>query len=1125
MANQLFNTEYDYCAFISFSSEDAKTADWLKRRLDRYNIPTFFRRKHNFHSKRLKPSYTYLHSSEAGGELLSALRQKLERSRYLIVVCSPNSAISTYCNWEIETFIELGRRDYIIPIVVSGTPYSDDVETECLCPKLKEVFPISNDVTNDRQIKCANLKEKGISFIERRQHAFIQIIARILEVNSDKLWSQVHYRNIIKYSIAAVFMIFAGCIALEASNFYKTSYEYYRHYDDCNGLPVGLVPINPNELKKLDYHYKFEISQNRVDRVVYCNSYGHPMDPINQFESGGSSICEISYESNDHVRIVKRDKDNNYLYEEIVSPSRDVITLSQGDNDRVAKLGSYSSSITIYSNIIGSSLDGIITPQSILKSAKSQVSRYQIDRNSDGFIIRKMYQTYDGDQICDGNGIYGIGYERDSLHRIVAIHYLDEDGESYVANGFGISTVKLGYDSRGNARELTFLDANNDLIIGEWGYARIELELSENYDKAELRVFDENDEPCIDYKGVHKTISYIDRGLTIKSEAYDLTDNLVNTNNYQALNFFGGFSIMKTEYEDGLPIRCTLYDKNGDRCCDSRGVSRRDFEYSNGKIASVSFFNIHDERCLDADGISKVEYEYNSDGYRTCFVFYNTNDIVANNNMGYAKLIQKYNKDGLLERQHYVNANGWEQDLQNAKMGANVQLKYSKNNVVEYKNVAANGSVVAWLSYEWNSFGQIEKSINRNAGGAASINPNTGVAITQYKYDYKGRGTVTQFFNENDSPCYDINGNAGIRYKYEYDSNRIIGCDFLDLDGNSLIPDSLGIPKVRYVYDGRFISSVCYYNQGDSAIINCRTGVHRIEIKYNDSNLPVEVRYLGVNGEPVVHGVYGCHKVVMQYDDQNRMIRLAKCDEYNNLSVKSQDTMCVNSNSPIYYGMDGSMDPSSVNMVLNQNGMLGNDVVAMCEVGYGPANTPNEMRFYNSKRELVIHPQIGAAISKTKWDACNRFVSITFFNKNGNPVDGASGYHESKVLYDKNSLPHVKVFYDKDHNYKCPQGSIIAINENGYNDNGELIFGQYYDEYGELVNGYFTIIDSLELSKYIIFVNRVADGYKIENVLDCLKQEYKDLTAEQIEQFSEMLKSNFEFDLNAEHIFSEELLE
>lgn len=1125
MVKQQFDAEYDYCAFISFSSEDVKIADWLKHRLDRYNIPTFIRREHKFHNKRLKPSYSYLHSSEAGRELLVELKKRLERSRYLIIVCSPNSAVSTYCNWEIETFIALGRKDYIIPIVVDGTPYSDNVSTECLCPKLKEVFPLSSDVSQDRQIKCANLKEKGISFIERKQHAFIQIVARILEVKSDKLWSQVHYRNIIKYSFIAVFMMFVVCVGLGSYKFYKTSYEYYRYCDDCDGVPRGIMPISPEEAKKLDHHFKFETSQNRVDRVVYCNSYGRPIDPINEFESGGTSICEISYESNNHIRIVKRDKDNNYLYEELVSPSRDVITLIQGENDRVAKLNSYSSSVTTSGNIVGSSLDGMISTQSILKRAQSQVSRYHVDRDDEHFVVRKMYQTYEQDQICDANGIYGIAYERDSLYRLVAIHYLNQDGESYAANGYGISTVRVGYDSRGNCAEIKFLDADDDLVQGDEGYARMEHELSENYDKLESRVYDDTDSPCIDCRGVHKIVSYIEDGLVVKSEAYDLSGNLVNMYNNAALNFVGGFSIMEIEYEDGLSTRYTLYDKNGDRCCDNKGVSRRDFEYEDGRLVSMSCFNINDERCLNSDGISKEVYEYNSDGYRTSFTFYNTKDVLVNNNMGFAKMIQKYNKDGLLESQHYVNANGSEQDLLSLNMGANVYLKYNKNNIVEYKNVATNGFVVSWLSYEWNSFGQIDRCVFRNAEGVAAVNPNTGYAIARYKYDYRGRVKTMRFFDENDIPCYDINGNAGIRYQY-YD-DKTIGYDFLDRDGYSLVSDSLTIPQVRYDYDGRLLTSVKYYNQDDSPINNYKTGVHRISIKYNDSCLPVEVRYYDVDSKHIIHRAYGCHKVVFEYDDQNRVIKTSKYDEYNNLSAKMMDTLYMSNNGFIYEnGMDNTMDPSRVNIALNQNGMLGNDVVAKCEVSYGKANTPDIMRFYNSNDELVIQPQMGAAIVKSEWDVYNRPVSTLFLDENGDPIDNVNGYHEWRVVYNNNSIPHITVYYDKNHDYTCPNNGDCAIGYNGYNDKGEQIFYQRYDDQGELIIALFRIMDSSENNQYLIFVSRVSDVYKIERVLDySVEEEYENLTAEQTKQFSDMLKTHFNFDLNEEHVFSKELLE
>jgi hypothetical protein len=72
--------------------------------------------------------------------LNEGLAKELDDARWLIVICSPNSAKSTWVGKEIQHFLDTGRRDHILPFIVSGTSYSDD-ENECLNPVLKAAFP------------------------------------------------------------------------------------------------------------------------------------------------------------------------------------------------------------------------------------------------------------------------------------------------------------------------------------------------------------------------------------------------------------------------------------------------------------------------------------------------------------------------------------------------------------------------------------------------------------------------------------------------------------------------------------------------------------------------------------------------------------------------------------------------------------------------------------------------------------------------------------------------------------------------------------------------------------------------------------------------------------------------
>ena len=78
-------------------------------------------------------------SADLGAEVNEALTQ----SRYLIVVCSRNSAKSVWVNEEIKFFKKLGREDRVLALIVDGEPNASEhkpgftAEDECFPEALR----------------------------------------------------------------------------------------------------------------------------------------------------------------------------------------------------------------------------------------------------------------------------------------------------------------------------------------------------------------------------------------------------------------------------------------------------------------------------------------------------------------------------------------------------------------------------------------------------------------------------------------------------------------------------------------------------------------------------------------------------------------------------------------------------------------------------------------------------------------------------------------------------------------------------------------------------------------------------------------------------------------------------
>ena len=118
MYNKGIKEEKEYFAFISYKSEDLEWAMWLQHELEHYRLPASFNGRTDIRQE-LRPVFRDIDELSAGN-LPEQIKQALENSQNLIVVCSPQAAVSHWVNKEVETFISLGRTDRIFPFIVEG---------------------------------------------------------------------------------------------------------------------------------------------------------------------------------------------------------------------------------------------------------------------------------------------------------------------------------------------------------------------------------------------------------------------------------------------------------------------------------------------------------------------------------------------------------------------------------------------------------------------------------------------------------------------------------------------------------------------------------------------------------------------------------------------------------------------------------------------------------------------------------------------------------------------------------------------------------------------------------------------------------------------------------------------
>ena len=170
------NHRYKYLAFISYKREDEKWAKWLQHKLEHYKLPTSIRKTDPSLPECVRPVFKDT-TDLAGGVLEKAIKEALQSSKYLIVICSPRAAQSPWVCKEVQEFIDSGREEFIIPFIVDGEPNSKEINKECFPESLRALI-------GEKELLGININENG------RDAASIKVVARMFNIQFDTLWQR-----------------------------------------------------------------------------------------------------------------------------------------------------------------------------------------------------------------------------------------------------------------------------------------------------------------------------------------------------------------------------------------------------------------------------------------------------------------------------------------------------------------------------------------------------------------------------------------------------------------------------------------------------------------------------------------------------------------------------------------------------------------------------------------------------------------------------------------------------------------------------------------------------------------------------------------------------------------------
>ena len=247
MVENRIDGEYKNFAFISYrdEGEDAEMAHWLQEKLESFKIPAIVRQKNPSLPKYCRPVFEYKRDAEGGP--LEKLYDDLKKSKYLIVICSPNAPKSEHVKRGIEYFISQKKDKYIIPLIIKGKVHADDADEECFPEPLRKL--------GKDEPRGININTEG-----GKEIASVKIFAYMMGVSFNSVWDVYQKEKIkIRYRIFFALLSVLLMILLFSA---KVLYDSKVIREQKNNLLISqslYMSKEANELAKIGCYRKAQL--------------------------------------------------------------------------------------------------------------------------------------------------------------------------------------------------------------------------------------------------------------------------------------------------------------------------------------------------------------------------------------------------------------------------------------------------------------------------------------------------------------------------------------------------------------------------------------------------------------------------------------------------------------------------------------------------------------------------------------------------------------------------------------------------------------------------------------------------------------------------------------------------
>lgn len=249
-----------YYAFLSYSHSDEPTANWLHDALERFRTPAPLAGRltnNGIIPRRLTPIFRDRHELPASEDLADGIRDALDSSQFLIVLCSPAAARSRWVNAEIDMFKRRRPEGCVLAAIVSGEPFASEMPgreaEECLPPALRHKY--------DRRGRSTARRSEPLAADFRDNHdgkrlGLLKIIAGMFGVGLDELVQRETLRRQRRLAMVAAAslagMVVTSSLAIAAIDARDAARDQRREAEGLVGFMLGDLRSKLEPIGRLD---------------------------------------------------------------------------------------------------------------------------------------------------------------------------------------------------------------------------------------------------------------------------------------------------------------------------------------------------------------------------------------------------------------------------------------------------------------------------------------------------------------------------------------------------------------------------------------------------------------------------------------------------------------------------------------------------------------------------------------------------------------------------------------------------------------------------------------------------------------------------------------------------------